>query len=574
MTVPISVLRQSAAELLAMAILELFPETLLVGGESTDQGFYYDFLPSQPVNELALPLIEEKMRAIIKQNRPIKVMDMMRENASSMFLHRGQPLRADAISQSQDNIVEIFQVADFCDWCPGPFISETGEIAAFKIISIEEARHFFPEEGETSVLRLTGTVFREAAAFKKGVKAAEMAKRRDHRVLGREMELFSAKDEAGIGYWFWHPKGTLLRETILRLWEDELRQLGFQQIKTPLIVRTNLVKKGEGKGSIPAGTHSLEGSEYALRSGFTSLHALFYKSTLHSYREFPLRFAESGELFFERKRGQLWGLHKSRGVTGDISHQFCTPEQVGEGLISSLQFIDKIIKILGFEYRWYLSSRGQKFAGTLANWENGLDWMQKAFNTCGLSFTTELFSTTFAGPSAEARLIDSLGREWKGPKIEINFNCPERFGLRYQGPDDEMHVPIMLAMQTFFPSLDQLIAILIEHYNGIFPLWMAPEQVRILPIAERNIQYSEEIRDILVKETPRVYIDTRNDQLKTKIHAAEREKVPYILVIGDKEEKKKKVSVRSCSQNELISEVFLEDFIQTLQAQKLTENPK
>ena len=568
MNFSLQTLRQSTAEILAYAVTDLFPQAKMIEGEGTDFGFYYDFSLPQQLDEQAISFIEERMRALIKQNLPIRSLEMMRENAANLFLRRKQDIKAEVVSGSINNIVPIIQIGDFYDYCNPPYIASTNEISAFKIIKIELTSAYLPEKGTISVTRIYGTAFYDLPSLKKSLKTAETTKKRDHRLLGKEMNLFSAKDEVGAGCWLWHPKGTTLRETLIDWWRTEHQQQHFQFLTSPNIAKASLMEKsglfGHRFHENPLPVFSLDGADYTWRAALAPFHALIFKSLQHSYRQLPIRFAECAEMFTAKKDSQLWGILRARTFTADIGHLFCTPKQVVDELISSLQFIEKISKILGFEYHWYLGRRGLKYAGTLSNWEQSLAWIEKALAACGFEYTVDPFEGARFGPFIEARLVDSLGREWQGPQISIDLNSPERYVLRYQDSDGEMRPPVMIA-RSLFRSLERLIAILIEHYGGVFPLWLAPEQIRVIPVAERNMAHAEKICSSMEQAGLRVSVDYRLDQLGSKIHGAESEKVPYMIIVGDKEEKSNKLTVRSLYREEIQESFDLNQFLAIVQ---------
>jgi threonyl-tRNA synthetase len=567
-SVSLKILRQTTAELLAKVVLDLFPGAFLIGSEVTDLGFHYDFFLNQPLDEQGIPLIEERMRALSKSDLPIRKMEMMRENAVEFFKHKKQPYKGDWIASIRDNIVPVFQMGEFWDaGCLLPYGQNANEVKAFKLLKIYKTTTHLPGNPAFSVTRIQGTAFPDNQKLKEFLKKAEAAKKRDHRILGKELGLFSLHEEACGGFWFWNPKGALLRDVLLNWWRDEHRKQKFLPLVTPGLVKPAFLKKSgydsseEKKPLFPSFSH--EGVDYAASPSQDGLHALVYQSKLHSYRELPIRYAECAELYYKGKSSHLWGMLRARAYLADRGHIFCMESQVQEELISSLQFIDKTIKMFGFEYHWYLSTRGSKFAGTLAMWEKGIDAMKKALEACHFDYTLDKESKPFDGPQIELRLVDALEREWKGPSLSFNFNLSERFGLLYQGADDQMHVPVMIT-RTVFGSLERFIAILIEHYAGWFPLWLAPEQVRIIPVGTKNADYATGVCKKIEEIGFRVGVDYRQETLGGKVHAAELERIPYVLIVGEKEEQKGKVTLRSCKQKQRQEILSLEAFLKQL----------
>ncbi|MGM0440407.1 MAG: threonine--tRNA ligase [Chlamydiota bacterium] len=553
-TLSLSALRLSAAEIMAAAVLELFPGVLLVGGEVSDLGFYYDFIFPQPFRESYLKLIDEKLRSIVKEQRPIVVAEMMRDNIIQYFHDHGQEVRAEILEAVHDQVVEVFRMGDFIDVCPAPYLSDTKALSAFELQRFAEATIALPHGDEIKVTRLSGTAFHDKAALKKFLKTLEMAKKRDHRKLGRELELFGTHEAAGSGFWFWYPKGSTIRNMLVKWWEDEHAKQGYRWLNTPEIVKYSLLKEArffdwpEGERTIFP-SFDLEGREYVATPLKAPLHALAFKSGLHSYREFPIRYAEFSNIYYNYKSSQQRGMLKGRSYYADVAHVFCTPDQVGEEVISSLQFIDKTIKIFGFEYKFYLAARGRSYAGTQSQWKEYEGLFADALSSLGFDYEISEHPHAFFGPLVFVCFKDALGREWDGPQVGIDFNHPECLGLRYQGSDGDMHAPMMLT-RAMFGSLERYIAILLEHYAGVFPLWLAPEQVRLLPVADQHLSYLEEVRKCCQDHGIRVTVDGRSEKLSTKVRAAQCDKVPYTLVIGDEEKQRKEVAVRAWNARE------------------------
>lgn len=554
---PLTALRQAAAEILACAVLDLFPGALLVCGEASNIGFYYDFVLKQTLDEHGLVLIEERMRTLIKQNKPIQILHMMRENAMEFFKHQKQTYKIDLLACAKENIVEVFNIENFHDYCPPTTIINSQEIGAVKLFSAEPATAFLPESNAVKVIRISGTAFPNSYDLKKFLKKVEAAKAKDHRLLGKEMDLFSAPEEAGTDCWLWHPKGSFIRETLLDFWRSEHCKQGFQLIKPPLLSKSSSDRSKKNPKL------KLEDAEYAMSSNHSAWPALVFKSKERSYRELPLRYAEYSDRFNPEKITRLWGLFRTRNYLSDHGYIFCAIEQVLEELISSLHFIDKTVKIFGFEYHWYLCTQSEKFTGTLDSWKIGIDQLIKALDISGFNYTLDKEKKALYGPRVEVRFIDALGQEWEGPSLSMDFSHPKRFGLYYQGEDDQKHIPVMLN-RSIFGSLERFIAILIEHYAGLLPLWLAPEQIRVIPVAEKNVDYANLIRNRTENSGFRVRIDYRKGSLGGKIHAAEREKIPYIFVVGDKEEKNDTIAVRTCQHEAIQKGLKLDLFLEQL----------
>lgn len=546
--VSLTELRQSAAELLAFAVMELFPGVILVDSYVTEFGFYYDFIAEQLIDANAIHLIEEKMRGLAKENRQVRTLEMMRENAMMLFEHHGQPIKAQLVSQARENIVAILQIDQFYDYCPVLSIEKTSEVSAFKILKIERTRCYLSEEGEIDVVRIRGTGFFEKDNLKKYVKSLQLAKKVDHRQIGQDMRLFEQVEEISSAAWTLMANGTILRKTLYDFWVEIHRTQQFIFLTTPNLVKGSLIKTSgfyDTIANVDIRTYPIEGVDYVIPFSLAPSHAICYQKKQRSSRELPVRFAECANVCLPDIEGKLWGILNSSLVHADAAHLFCIPEELEGELISSLQFIDKFIKIFGFEYHWYLCGRGRKFSGTPHQWKQNREIFVKAFEAAGMAFT-EGDDSSFAGPYAETQLVDSLGREWKGPRLSLDFNIPERFGLRYQAPGGEIRVPIML-VRTLFGSFERFIAILIEHFAGHFSVWLAPEQVRVISVLEKNAAYADGVCQAIEECGYRATSDCRREQLGSKIHSAESEKVPYLLIVGDKEEKQGLITVRSCS---------------------------
>jgi threonyl-tRNA synthetase len=573
-------LRQSAAELLACAVTELFPGVILVDGKVTEFGFYYDFIAEQPIDANAIHLIEERVRGLIKENRTVHMMEMMRENAMMLFEHKGQSIKAQLVGDASENIVTIFHLDHFYDYCPAPYVAQTGEIPAFSILKIEHAEHYLPEEGEVEVVRIRGTAFFEKDHLKKYVKSLKGAKKVDHRDIGKAMHLFEHMEQINSVACLWMPNGANIRKALYDFWYEAHRQQGFVFPATPNLVKKSLIKTS---GFYDLVTDRLEVDvchikdvEYTIPPSLAPAHALYYRARSPSYQELPIRLAECADVCLPCADGKLWGILGSSLVYSDQAHIFCIPGELEREVISSLQFIDKFIKIFGFECHWHLCGPGLKISGTLSRWKKVHETFIKAFEATGMPFIEEGDPSPI-GPYAEAVLVDSLGRNWKGPRFGIDFNTPERFSLRYQGADGKMHVPLMLT-RTVFSSFERFIAILVEHFAGHLPSWLAPEQVRVIPVLEKNMAYADSVYRAIVEYGNRATIDSSLKQLGSKIYSAENENIPYLIVVGDKEEKNRLITVRSrCPEMagaHMTIDAFLAQLREEIQSKSLPQKSK
>lgn len=550
MSFELHALRQTAASVFAFALLKLFPSAQLMDCEIDQIGFSYTFYLEQPLDEGIVVLLEEKMREVSKLDLAIESMEMMRENAMALFRHYKQFAKADIVGLSTDVIVPIIKIGDqFYDYATPPYLNSTAELPVFKLQKIEQV------QGEDHTFRVRGTAFSDKRALKNFLKNFEEAKKNDHRVLGRELQLFSQIDDAGKEGWFWLPKGARIREALIEWWRSLHLAQSFQFVKTPRIVKSSFLKNKSASVKFE--------DDLVIASDLDAMHAKLFRINQHSYRELPMRFLEAAEIF-HYESASTQGLFKSQSTTIDKASSFCLPSQVNDELISSLQFIEKTVNIWGFEYQWYLTLRGTKFAGTIENWDRLIKSMKDALDTSKHHYLIDSSGVSFNGPRILVRIKDALGRVWDGPYIEVNLNHSESSGLRYQGADGEMHMPYMIT-RSMFGSLERFIAILLENSKGLLPLWLAPEQVRLMPIAESHRKYAEDICKQLASAGIRSHVDNRAEGLGAKVHMFEREKIPYGLIIGDLEEKEGAVNVRSCSQQGKTTRMKIADFLQRVQ---------
>ncbi len=547
-------------------MMELFPSTLLVRGGYTGLGFYYDFVLDVPFDDTAVPFLEEKMREIAKQERPMRSLEMMRINAMEFFKHQGQELKAELLSSNPDTLVELVKIGEkFFDLCPSPIPEDTHALKVFKIQRYEDITIRLPE-GDVQAVRVSGTSFHTLQDLKRFLKNLEQAKKRDHRRLGKELQLFNTHEEAGAGFWFWYPKGTIIRELLQDWWKKQHRRQHFQLVHTPRIIKASLLQQAgfedfTNKSREGVFFCSAPGSseDYVAAPVSAPNHALVYRSQLRSYKEFPLRYAEFDNLYFCENSQKLWGMLCARAFCADEAYIFCTPEQVLDEVVASLKLIDQAMSLFGFDHRFSIAQCPSPYAGTKRAWTLGLDLLKKALDVCGFSYEVHGEDPAYNGPRVNVYLTDALGREWVGPFVGLDYNYPERFGLRYQGSDGEMSVP-QLIQRSLFGSLERFIAILVEHYAGAFPLWLSPEQVRIIPVHEKNVPYAQDLLERIEAFGLRVSVEYRNEKLAAKVRDSQCEKIPYTLVVGDKEENDKQLTVRPWN-GKLTSGVDLESFL-------------
>lgn len=576
-------LRQSAAEIAACAFCEIFPDALLVEGVISDIGFHYDFVLNQNLDQSVLPIIEERMYALIQQSPSIDVLEMMRENAVNYFSHKGQEIKAQLVAIFPSNIVKVFKMGDFIDLCSELPQKNIKEIKAFKLQKISPETVFLPEIGKLEVLRLSGTCFSDSYALKQFLKRCEKAKKRDHRLLGQELGLFN--QENGSEGCIWTPKGAFLIHLLQEFWTKQQAPLP-QPLHSSSFIPARLVELSSGKDqrkklltlekNFPATPFA--GQDYLIGSDPTPLHALNISNANFSQADLPLAFYQWTQRVDPAPSSQLYGLFKSRFYTADLTQILCTQEQVVKELISCLQFIDKIIKMFGFEHHWYLSTRSRIPSKYKNEWRANEECLAEALKACHFEYTVDPEGENPSyGPRIESGLIDALGRTWRGPHIAANAIVPEKASLRFLGNDQRLHKPMMIT-RSLFGSLECFIGILIEHYSGNLPLWLMPEQVRLIPIAKKGNAYAEQVKAQIEQAGFRISIEHSRNDLSAKVHSAEKERIPYIAIVGEKEEKKQTITVRSSKNRNngesVPMDLFLEQLKEalTIEQKALNEN--
>lgn len=558
MTDTLKILRHSAVELLAAAVCSLFPKVQLVSGEATSLGFYYDFFFPEPISAEQLPFIEDRMRDFIRQGLSIKVMEMMRKNVIELFKHHHQDLKAVLLKANVETLVHVVQIGHFYDLGYPSMVETTQQIGVIKLLDISSLTLSLPGRPNLALTRIQGTAFPDNISLKQFLKRAETAKQRDHRTLGKEMHLFTTFDETCPGCFSWLPKGAVIREILLDWWRQEHRRQKYQIVSTAKLIKPSILDSER----LSLVRFEPEGPSYSLSPPKALLHSLIFKSKLHSYRELPVRTCEYDEFYEQGREAHLWGLMSARSFTADSAFVFCTREQVLNELISSLQFIDKTFKIFGFEGHWHLIVKNQDARGA-KSWDASQDSLVKALVMCGFNYTIDKDGKALYGPRLEMRFTDALGRSWKGPYVYIDHHHPKKFGLRYQGQDDQMHSPMMIG-RSMFGSLERLTAILVEHYAGELPLWLAPEQVRVIPVGDKQCEYAAQVHAQIEQAGFRTSIDYRKGNLGAKVHAAESERVPYMIAVGDKEEKNKTIALRRYLKEEVQEGMALETFLEQM----------
>ncbi len=552
------VFRHSSAHLLAAAVLELFPEVKLGIGPPTEQGFFYEFLRPQPFTPDDLEKIEKKMAELRDADVPNQRRWLPRAEAMRLYREQQQAFKCELVEEkAEGDQVSFYVTGKFIDFCRGPHIPSTGRIKAFKLLNVSGA-YWKGIEGNPQLQRIYGTSFASQAELDDFLHQLEEARRRDHRKLGPELELFSIQEEAGAGLIFWHPKGGRVR-TLMEDWlRGELQRRGYEMVYTPHALRLDLWRTSGHldyyrDNMFPA----MEGEHvsYQLKPMNCPGHILIYKTGLRSYRDLPLRLAELGTVYRYERGGVLHGLLRVRGFTQDDAHIFCTPEQIEDEIAACVDFALALLKTFGFDrYEVDLSARDpahmDKYAGKVEDWERAEGALQNTLKRLGIPFKYIPGEAVFYGPKIDIKLIDAIGRLWQLTTVQFDFNLPARFGLSYVGPDGASHQPVMVH-RALFGSVERFFGILIEHYAGAFPVWLAPVQAIVLPISEKVADYAKTVADRLRAAGFRVELDTRNEKLQAKIRDAQLQKIPFMLVCGKKEEAAGTVSVRSRSRGDL-----------------------
>jgi len=547
---------------MAHAVKELFPDARLAIGPATDDGFYYDFDVDRTFTSEDLSQIEKKMSEIIKQDNAFVRRTLPRTEAIRMFREKGETYKVELLEEIPDDEVSLYEEGGFIDLCRGPHIGSTGRVSAFKLLSVAGA-YWRGNEKNKMLQRIYGTAFADAADLQKYLDFLEEVKKRDHRKLGRELDLFSSSDEIGAGLVIWHPNGALIRRAIEDFWLNEHYKAGYKILYTPHIAKLELWKTSGHVDFYSENMYSpmdIEGTDYEIKPMNCPFHIHVYKSSLRSYKDLPIRYAELGTVYRYERSGVLHGLLRVRGFTQDDAHIFCREDQVEDEILNVLNFTLLVLKTFGFaHYDIYLSTMPEKYVGTPGNWERATNALQRALDVRELSYEIDPGEGVFYGPKIDIKVKDSLNRPWQCSTIQVDFNNPERFDMTYRGSDGKEHRPIMVH-RALMGSLERFFGILIEHYAGIFPLWLAPVQVEILTIAERHASYAATLAEQFKSEGIRTEANVDNEKIGYKIRNATVRKIPYLVIIGDKEIAENRITVRKRS-GENIGPFTADEFI-------------
>ncbi|AKJ65664.1 threonine--tRNA ligase [Kiritimatiella glycovorans] len=546
----LEVVRHSAAHVMAAAVCRLYDEVRFDIGPATEQGFYYDFDLPERITSDDFPRIEEEMRKIVGEDHPFERVEMSREEAVEWLEQRNQTYKLERLAEiPEGETITFYRTGDFMDLCRGPHVESTGKISAFKLLSVAGS-YFHGIETNPMLQRVYGTAFTNPKELRKHLQQLEEARKRDHRRLGRDLDLFSIREDVGPGLVHWHPRGARIRVLIENFWRDEHFRNGYELLFTPHIGKANLWETSGHLGFYHESMYApmeIDGQEYYIKPMNCPFHIAVYSSQTRSYRDLPLRWAELGTVYRYEKAGALHGLLRVRGFTQDDAHIFCTPDQVEDEIREVLRFSTAIWKTFGFEdIRAYLSTRPEKAVGDPARWEQSTAALERAVEAEELPVERDEGGGAFYGPKIDLKVRDAIGREWQMSTIQFDLNLPERFDINFVGSDGREHRPYMIH-RALFGSLERFFGILTEHYGGAFPVWLAPEQARILPITDRQLPYANEVAAAFRREDVRVTVDAQQEKMGAKIRRAQLGKVPYMLVVGEQEEEAGAVAVRSRS---------------------------
>ena len=541
-----SIYWHSTSHVMAAAVKALFPEVKLAIGPSTERGFYYDFDMPDALSEDDLERIEAEMRQIVRSNEPFRRTALSIGEARAFFLERGESYKVELIDElGDDEPVSLYHSGDFVDLCRGPHVPSVDRIRAFKLLSVAGA-YWRGDERNKMLQRIYGVSFPRQKELDEHLAFLEEAKRRDHRVLGRDLDLFSTHVEVGAGLIHWHPKGAAVRAVIEDFWRAEHRDRGYDLVYTPHIASERIYEISGHLEAYADDMYSpmdIDGMPYRLKPMNCPAQILIYKSHLRSYRDLPIRYAELGTVYRYERSGVLQGMLRVRGFTQDDAHIFCRPDQLSDEINGVLDLVEFMMTTFGYTYRAYLATRPEKSIGSDEEWEQATEALRRALEDREMSYDIDPGGGVFYAPKIDIKLWDSLGREWQGPTVQVDLNLPERFDISYTGEDGAPHRSAMIH-RTVLGSMERFIGGLIEHYAGAFPTWLAPVQVMILPVSDDFQDYGEEIERQLRAKGIRASASRTSAKLGYKIREAEVEKVPYMLIVGEKERAAQSVSVR------------------------------
>lgn len=562
----LEILRHSASHVMAEAVLELFPGTKVAIGPAIENGFYYDFEVERPFTPEDLESIEKKMKQIIKANHPFERIEMSREEAILLFRKKDETYKLELLDDLDSDKVSLYRQGSFLDLCRGPHLTSSGKIKAFRIMHAAGA-YWRGDERNQMLQRIYGTAFDSKDGLDEYLRMLEEAKLRDHRKLGRQLDLFSIHEEVGAGLVIFHPKGAMLRSILEDFEKEEHLKRGYLFARGPEILRTSLWEQSGHLDNYRENMYftEIEDESYGIKPMNCLAHMLIYKSSTRSYRDLPLRYFELGTVHRHEKSGVLHGLLRVREFTQDDAHILCTPDQVGDEIKGVIDFVHDVMGVFSFPYSLEISTRPEKSIGSDEDWERGTSALFAALEDKGLPYTINEGDGAFYGPKIDVKLKDAIGREWQCATIQCDFTLPERFDLNYIGQDGQRHRPVMLH-RVILGSLERFISVLIEHYAGAFPLWLSPVQVVVMSITDSQRDYSRKIYETLRNNGFRVEKDLRNEKISFKIREAQINKIPYMIIIGKREEENGLIALRSREEGDL-GTMSVEAFIEKIDDQ-------
>ncbi len=565
--ISLETIRHSAAHLMATTVQQLYPGAKFDIGPATSDGFYYDFDIEHRLVEADLKKIEKAMKKLIGRKLPFEYLEVSREEAAKMLTKNKQTLKLERLADiPEGEKITFYKSGDFLDLCRGPHVENSGQIGAVKLLTVAGS-YYRGDEKNPMLQRIYGTAFATKEELKNYIQQVAEAKKRDHRKLGKELDLFSMSDNIGPGLCLWHPKGAFIRHTFENFWRDEHYKNGYELIYTPHIGKSNLWETSGHLDFYSEGMFSameVDGNDYYVRPMNCPFHIDIYKSRMRSYRELPCRWAELGTVYRYEKSGALHGLLRVRGFTQDDAHIICTQDQIEEEIAEVLRFSLDIWKQFGFEdIKLYLASRPEKAVGEPERWDTAMTSLENAVTKLGLECEIDEGGGAFYGPKIDVKVKDAIGREWQTSTIQFDFNLPERFDMTYIGEDGKKHRPFMIH-RALFGSLERFFGILIEHFAGAFPCWLAPVQVKIVPITDKQHEFADKVCRELRSKGFRIDCDKRSGSMGSKIKDARNERIQYILVIGANEAENETIAVRSRREDQL-GEMKIEDFAKKLQ---------
>ncbi|MBK8946010.1 MAG: threonine--tRNA ligase [Ignavibacteriae bacterium] len=567
----------STSHLMAHAIQSIFPEAKFGVGPAIEGGFYYDFDIDTKITEADLTKIENKMLVIAKENNPFQRRELSKSEAMEFFTKVGDQYKQEIISEldGETEVISLYHEGNFTDLCTGPHIPSTGKIKYVKLINISGS-YWRGDEKRQSLQRIYGVSFPKKKMLDEHLELLEEAKKRDHRKLGKQLGLFSIEEEAGPGLIYWHPKGAMVRHVVESFWKEAHIKNGYELVYSPHIGKSWLWETSghlvNYKDSMFA-PMKIDEQDYYIKPMNCPFHIMMYKSNLHSYRDLPFRWAELGTVYRYEKSGVLHGLLRVRGFTQDDAHIFCAQEQIENEIIEVIRFSNYMWKTFSFDkLKYYVATKPEKAVGSDELWDKATNLLKDALESEGLKYEMDEGGGAFYGPKIDIKVKDALNREWQMSTVQFDFNLPERFDMKYIGEDGKEHRPFMVH-RALFGSIERFMGVLIEHFGGAFPTWLAPIQVAIIPVSQNFLEYSEEIRKKLDDNNIRVELDTRNEKIGYKIREWETQKVPYMLILGEKEKESGNISIRKHKEGDKGS-LKIEEFIVNLKSEinKLSVN--